>query len=521
MKSNRVKFYSVLIGAFLFNLLFWQEKMGINSFLYDLFLLVALFSLYPEARPVSTVRWLLAGHLICLAMVLLQNTVLSMIAFSVTFLLLVAYVQFVHRSVWYASGSILLNVLLAVPSFFETVQPAKQRVNHRIPWRKWIRFSIIPIILSLIFYFLYSNSNSLFASFAQNLVNKIADFFTHFLEFFSWGRIGFFIVGLFLTTVFLLRNKLNYFVTLEKNKTDELKRKRITNRIRETSGFTTIVKELLGKFATGMMALKNIGNVGLISLVLLNVLLLVVNTIDISYIWFGYKFGDKVNLTSMIHEGTGILIASIVLAIIVLLVVFEGNLNFYRKSKYLKWGAYCWIAQNFLLVISVLLRDYYYIHESGLAYKRIGVLFYLALVMVGLVTVFWKIYKKKTNYYLFRVNAWAVIVLLVFSTAVDWDEWIASYNISHNKNILLPVDFMVNLSNKALIVLDKERDVLKGQQQLLLSQGVNWPYRMELDDLIDWRIKQYKEQQASYSWLSWSYSDQLLMNHFSATTPKK
>jgi hypothetical protein len=328
-------------------------------------------------------------------------------------------------------------------------------------------------------------------------------------------------VGLFLTTVFLLRNKLNYFVTLEKNKTDELKRKRITNRIRETSGFTTIVKQLLGKFATGMMALKNIGNVGLISLVLLNVLLLVVNTIDISYIWFGYKFGDKVNLTSMIHEGTGILIASIVLAIIVLLVVFEGNLNFYRKSKYLKWGAYCWIAQNFLLVISVFLRDYYYIHESGLAYKRIGVLFYLALVMVGLLTVFWKIYKKKTNYYLFRVNAWAVIVLLVFSTAVDWDEWIASYNISHNKNILLPVDFMVNLSNKALIVLDKERDVLKGQQQLLLSQGVNWPYRMELDDLIDWRIKQYKEQQASYSWLSWSYSDQLLMNHFSATIVKQ
>ena len=521
MKSNRVKFYTVLIGAFLFNLLFWQEKMGVNTLFYDAFLLTALFSLYPEARPVSTVRWLLAGHLICLAMVLLQNTVLSMIAFSVTFLLLVAYVQFVHRSVWYASGSILLNVLFAVPSFFETIQTEKQATKSRLHLGKWIRFSIIPIVLLLIFYFLYSNSNSMFASFVQKLVNKIGDFFTNFFEFFSWGRIGFFILGLFLTTIFLLRNKLSYFVNLEKNKTDELTRNRIALRKRKTNGFISIVNNLLGKFATGMMALKNIGNVGLISLVLLNVLLFVVNCIDISYIWFGYKFGDKVNLTSMIHEGTGILIASIVLAIIVLLVVFEGNLNFYKKSKYLKWGAYCWIAQNFLLVISVLLRDYYYIHESGLAYKRIGVLFYLALVMVGLITVFWKIYKKKTNYYLFRVNAWAVIVLLVFSTAVDWDEWIASYNISHNKNILLPVDFMVGLSNKALIVLDKERTVLKGQQQRLLAQGVVWPYRMELDELIDWRIKQFKEQQQTYSWLSWNLSDQQLQAYFSNQTVKQ
>lgn len=521
MKSNNVKFYSVLIGAFLFNILFWQEKMGLNTLFYDAFLLIALFSLYPEARPVSTVRWLLAGHLICLAMILVQNTILSMIAFSVTFLLLVAYIQYVHRSLWYASGSILLNLLFAVPSFFEIFETGKQKPKQKWAWSKWVRISILPIALLLVFYFLYSNSNSVFAEFVQKLVNKLAEYFTHFFEFFSWGRIGFFIVGLFFTAVFLLRNKLNYFVNLEKNKTDELKRNRIAPASRKTNGITTLVNNLLGRFAKGMMALKNISSVGLISLVLLNILLFVVNAIDISYIWFGYKFGDKVNLTSMIHEGTGILIVSIILAIIVLLVVFEGNLNFYTKSKYLKWGAYCWIAQNFLLVISVLLRDYYYIHESGLAYKRIGVLFYLALVLVGLVTVFWKIYRKKTNYYLFRVNAWAVIVLLVFSTVVDWDEWIADYNISHNKNILLPVDFMVGLSNKALIVLDKERGLLKSQQQQLQSQGIQWPYRMELDELIDWRIRQYRAQQQGYSWLSWNLSDQQLNTYFNTPTIKQ
>lgn len=69
MKAERQKIYWIIIGALLFNWLFWNEKMALNSLPYDLFLLRVLFSLYPKARHTSTVRWLLAGHLICLAMI--------------------------------------------------------------------------------------------------------------------------------------------------------------------------------------------------------------------------------------------------------------------------------------------------------------------------------------------------------------------------------------------------------------------------------------------------------------------
>jgi Domain of unknown function (DUF4173) len=521
MKSNRLKFYTVLIGAFLFNLLFWQEKMGLNTLFYDAFLLTALFSLYPEARPVSTVRWLLAGHLICLAMVLLQNTVISMIAVSITLLLLVSFVQYVHRSAWYAAGSIFENMIFSVPNIFETLQKPSKAERPSRGIGKWIRFLIIPIGLLFVFFLLYIGSNNVFADLIEKAIDKLTKLFFNFFDFISWDRAGMLLLGLFISTVLLLKSKLGVFSKAESKLTDILGRKRVLLRDRKQGAFYQILFGFLGKFASGIMALKNINTVGVLSLVFLNLLLLVVNCIDISYIWFGYHYGDKVNLYEMIHEGTGVLIFSILLAIVVLLLVFKGNLNFYEKNKWLKRGAYIWIIQNAILVISVFLRDYYYIYETGLAYKRIGVIFYLLLVLVGLVTVFWKIYKKKTIYYLLRVNAWAVIVLLVVASTINWDRLIASYNISHHNSIVIPVDYMVTLSDEALDILDQNRSILKEHISMREKQGIKWPFRNDLDQTIDERIKYFNKYQSAYSWLSWNLSDQQLKAYFSSQTVKQ
>jgi hypothetical protein len=217
----------------------------------------------------------------------------------------------------------------------------------------------------------------------------------------------------------------------------------------------------------------------------------------------------------MIHEGADLLIFSMVMAILVLLIFFRGNLNFYRNNKWLKWGAYCWIVQNIILVISVFLRDYHYIRETGLAYKRIGVLFYLALVLVGLITVFWKIYHRKTVYYLFRVNAWAVIVLLIFSTTINWDYTIAAYNLGHKNEIIMPVDYMVTLKNKALPLLDQHKEDLKRHQQLMKEKG-QWKYNCDDCFLreLEINIAEYKEQNSSYSWLSWNLADASIGDYF-------
>jgi hypothetical protein len=79
----------------------------------------------------------------------------------------------------------------------------------------------------------------------------------------------------------------------------------------------------------------------------------------------------------------------------------------------------------------VFLRNYHYIDFHGLAYKRIGVIVFLALVLVGLVTLFFKIRDKKSFYHLLRVNAWAVLAAFTGLTTVNWDGLITRYNLSH------------------------------------------------------------------------------------------
>ena len=141
--------------------------------------------------------------------------------------------------------------------------------------------------------------------------------------------------------------------------------------------------------------------------------LFLINIIDIKYVWLGFTFHRDANMAAYVHEGAWLLILLHYSGNAAVVIFFRGNLNFYKKNKWLRYGAYLWIFQNSFLVFSVFNRDYYYISHYGLAYKRVGLLFFLAMVLAGLVTVFLKIYYTKTIYFLLRINAWAGIILLV------------------------------------------------------------------------------------------------------------
>jgi hypothetical protein len=196
------------------------------------------------------------------------------------------------------------------------------------------------------------------------------------------------------------------------------------------------------------------------------------------------------------------------LAMLVLLFFFRGNLNFYKKNRWLRYGAYGWILQNAVLVISVLLRDYYYITHMGLAYKRIGVLVFLLMVLMGLITVFIKIHRRKTAYYLWRVNGWFAVILLVAASCVHWDETIARYNLAHKNSVPPDVKFLLTLSDKTLPLLDKNQDVLDGTKELILGEG-EYFYRSGLTpkEFFEMRKKDFFQKQKTYSWLSWNVAD--------------
>jgi hypothetical protein len=520
MNKNITKFILVTAGAVLFNLLFWHEKLGLNTVLYDLFILSALFSLYPKSLRSGTVRWLVLGHLICLGMVVFHNTPLSKIGLITTLCLLVPFAEYVHRSAWFAGGSMLLNMIFMLAGYVETtIAGHKDRVKRkRKPLLRIIRFAIFPLLILLVFLIIYSSANDVFAQLVEQIGQQFALFFENFFDFFSPQRLLFFVLGLFITGAVLLKSRASWFSKLEENCSDALQRKRTSMKKRRKQTFYQLIEAVMGRFARGVLALKNENTTGIISLVLLNLLLFIVNIIDIRFLWFNFEYNENEPVYKMVHEGTELLIASIVLAMAILLFFFKGNLNFYRRNKWLKYGAYAWILQNVVLVISVCIRDYYYIAKHGLAYKRIGVLFFLLMVLIGLLTVFIKIAHKKTNYYLWRVNAWAGVIVLTLSTTIHWDEFIAGYNLQRKDRVALDIPFLLSLSDKTLPLLDQNKTALQKAEGELTVKIVNGKCITCYTELLLRRRDDFFSRQSQISWLSWNYSDDYTRKYFGENT---
>ena len=514
MKHASVKIGLVTTGALLFNIIFWQEKLAVNAVLFDVFILSSVFFLYPSSFANPPIKWLLAAHLITLIALVIQNTFLSKLAFSVTLLLLVAFWQYLHRSVWYAAGSACMNYLLVIPSLFSNIQLVKSKRLNFYGIKKFFRFLVIPILLVLVFFLLYNFANTIFKSLVNDMGTSLQNFFARFFTWFSWDRVWFLLLGLLITGGLLLKSRIQYFSDKDIKMPNDLWRKK-NNIVRwKQSSWFQLLSVLMGKFANGAMALRNENKTAVISLFLLNLLLLCINCVDIRYVWFGFTYNNNLNLSEYVHEGTGLLIFSILLAMFLLLFFFRGNLNFYKRNKWLRIGAYSWLVQNGILVMSVLFRDFYYIEHYGLAYKRIGVLIFLIMVLAGLTTIFLKIQQLKTAYYLLRVNAWVAIVLLVISSCIHWDEAIAKYNLAKKDTITLDVKFLLTLSDKVLPLLEKNLDVLDRTETAKENTEGEYLYRFSLSQrqVFENRKKEFLVAQKAYTWLSWNLADQNVFN---------
>ena len=259
------------------------------------------------------------------------------------------------------------------------------------------------------------------------------------------------------------------------------------------------------------IALKNQNRRGIILFLLVNILLLIENCIDIKWLWFGFDLPEGFSLKHYVREGTGFLIASILLSMGLLLYYFQKNQNFYSNNRLLKRFAYLWIAQNAILCYSVFLRNFQYIDFHGLAYKRIGVVVFLLLTVIGLITIFIKIKEIKSVYYLLRINTWAFYIVLVLLSCYNWDVKIAEYNLAHWNKGEIDVDFYLQLSDKALPVIFKNLNSVKEQIEAHKNNKVRWIQHLdydvfvhELEEKRDHFLTTYKD----HSWLSFNMADE-------------
>jgi len=516
MKSNSsVKYAALLLGTVLFSYLFWNESHGINVLIYSGFMIssVLVFGFKPDKASQAFV-FLLA----------LITTSIAIAWHGSSFTIVMYYLSFALFIGWLHEKQLNSLVYILAASFSSIFKLPGEIIRYiplgRKNKRKFksilkiLKLSVLPLVVLLVFYSIYINANLVFNDYAGKVLSRIGEALANFFESISFVRILFVILGLLITAWFLFKTNLSFLHKKESKKNQILIRTRVKQLfpnpeyIRRLKEKTPVLYRR--RFALSFK-LKNEYISAIVLLLLVNILLLIVNTIDISWVWFGFEYSNILNLKQFVHEGTYLLIISILLSIGIMLYFFRKNLNFYKKSRFIKQLSYIWIIQNVILAISVAIRNFHYINYWGLAYKRIGVILFLIAVAYGLYSLFVKIKYIKTAYFLIRKNTLAVFIILVSASLLNWDGIISRHNLNHPIENNMEISYLLTLSDKILPQIDKKSSVLDQVKYLNTYADFGaYSYR----EFYELRVDLFMSRYVKESWVSWNYSDWKAYKYF-------
>ena len=406
----------LITSALLLSILFYNQDFGLNVTLFTILTIIVLSIFnFKDAKKKETLvissLYLLSGIL-----VFINHTVLS---YFTNFSMMCLYVGSISE----AKSSIYIkwfNGISSIIAGFFHRHANKESKENSTEARKeldtlhWAKLIGIPFTLVVLFVVLYSYGNPVFGEFINDI----------FLQF------------KFIEFKFILCGLIGYALILNFCKP------------------ITIKPATIGDLKTGNNLLKN-GNLdneslkketqlGTTILGLLNVLL-------VGYLITEFLFISKLSnlsaqeLSTQLHGGIYTLIISIIIAIITILVLFKGDLNFYKKNETLKKLAYSWLFLNAILVALVVIKNFVYVNQFGFTYKRIGVFIYLLLTLVGLLTSVSKVKNLKNLWFMLRTNINVAFILLLVCTLVNWDRTITKFNLKHVNHP--DVEYLIGLSN--------------------------------------------------------------------------
>lgn len=164
-------------------------------------------------------------------------------------------------------------------------------------------------------------------------------------------------------------------------------------------------------------------------LVVLNLLFLVANIADATFLWSGQALPSGVTYSGFVHNGVNSLIVTVILSAFVLVTIFQQELKVAQRRD-LKLLGLLWIAQNLFLLLSVALRLKLYIEAYDMTVTRLSVLIFLALVAVGYTLLTVKIMREKSLSWLIGGCILAVFATFYITQFLDLAGWSANYNVA-------------------------------------------------------------------------------------------
>ncbi|TQF26759.1 hypothetical protein UNPF46_32790 [Bradyrhizobium sp. UNPF46] len=241
------------------------------------------------------------------------------------------------------------------------------------------------------------------------------------------------------------------------------------------------------------------------SLILFNLLFAAQSVLDGIYLWGHVALPDDLTYAGYAHRGAYPLIVTALLAAAFVLVAMRPG-GPAEKSKVIRPLVYLWVAQNVLLVASSILRLDLYVDIYMLTYWRIAAFIWMGLVALGLILIVARIVLNRSNQWLVGVNLIALTIVLYGCSLVNFDAFIADYNVTHSREasgngVKIDVNYLLTLGPQALPAIDRA---------MALRPGVSESC------LVSRRDRLVEQQRQDLAWRSWGFRSWRLQRRLDA-----
>lgn len=398
-----------LLLSVVYTILFFETKNGVNTIIFYSVALVILFGHNKSLLKQTSFLFYASVAFITSFALLLRDTDLANNANTFAmYCMLLSSTQ--------APRSLLFYFLQLAQSFITKPVLAFWRLikgEVKLPSAKWsvtVTYFAVAVVI-ILFIYLYQQANPLFEKYTE-LINF--SWFT--VERFIYTCIGFYMF----TNILIVRN---------------------SKRLNSVEAYLDKRHVIQSPTDT-----KNIKALSFL-LFVMNALLLLVNVLDLRFLYFGAPLPNGLAHKLFVHNGVRHLFFSIVLGISVIIYCEYLQLFSTEKSKLFKTLTILWLSQNLIMVLSTAYRNQLYILEAHLTYLRILVFFWLLLSIVLLLSTYLKLKYKYAIGKQIQMNLIAATSFFCCCSVVDWDGFISRYNIAHTTNFAtLDKGYLLSLS---------------------------------------------------------------------------
>lgn len=435
----------IILGSITFATLFYSHSLGLNTALYSLFLIIALVIMNTQSLLKPSIIASSIGMIASSIAIIMHGSGMAVLCYFLSVFLFIGMVASSQASIYVGWLNGLYNMFFGMfHDFIFNIKKIKEEKEPKYAVAQIVKITVIPLLLIVLFSSLYSMANPVFSNWLAHIDLSFIYGFWFFTA----------ILGAFIMANIATPQALNP-LTEDDIKTDNFLNPKTLNEDQQLKS-------------------KNELQLGTFSIAALNILLVVVLISELMFISNIKEFAAS-ELSDAVHSGVYASMVSIILAVVIIAIFFRGSLNFIKENGTLKILTYVWIGLNALLIGSIFVKTSLYISQYGLSMKRIGVVVYLALCLIGLVTAYFKVQHRLNFVYLWRRNLAISFVIVCIFSLVNWSAIVTDYNLNN--------DFVDN----------KQLERLLPQNALILKEYGYYNDAQELNNKLGYSSARYWE----------------------------